>query len=286
MKRNDRGIARSDMIHMIMCMLSGVSEMKSQNVIVRRLRLRKSAVGFGLDGVDDIGKLDGVLNEEHRDVVADEVPVTLFGIDLDGKAANVARQDRKNPCCRRRSKNERMLRSSRPLSGKGRRASRPKAIWSARSSHARRIRAHAPRARECARDRNERSFRENEIFQKRRTAAPGLQRILVVRNRDALLRRKINVGAGGLLVNLSPFPDCGLVRACWIGRERQAFLRRASFDGTLLCGCHTRLQVGEGRTLRYTVAIVQCAQQRQWRFRSGPLSGISDRPLPMRSDRR
>ena len=32
MKRNERGIARSDMTHMIMCMLSGVSEMKSQKL--------------------------------------------------------------------------------------------------------------------------------------------------------------------------------------------------------------------------------------------------------------
>jgi hypothetical protein len=32
MNRNERGIARSDMTHMIMCMLSGVSVMKSQNV--------------------------------------------------------------------------------------------------------------------------------------------------------------------------------------------------------------------------------------------------------------
>ena len=30
--RNERGMARSDMIHMTMCMLSGVSEMKSQKV--------------------------------------------------------------------------------------------------------------------------------------------------------------------------------------------------------------------------------------------------------------
>jgi hypothetical protein len=32
MNRNERGIVRSDMIHMTMCMLSGVREMKSQKV--------------------------------------------------------------------------------------------------------------------------------------------------------------------------------------------------------------------------------------------------------------
>jgi hypothetical protein len=59
---------------------------------VRGLRLRKAAVGFLLGGVDDVGKLDRVLDEKHRDVVADEVPVAFLGIELDRKAAHVARQ--------------------------------------------------------------------------------------------------------------------------------------------------------------------------------------------------
>ena len=32
MKRKERGMARSDIAHMIMCMLSGISEMKSQKL--------------------------------------------------------------------------------------------------------------------------------------------------------------------------------------------------------------------------------------------------------------
>ena len=61
-------------------------------IVVRRLRLRERAVGLGLDRVDEVGKLDGVLDEEHRDVVADEVPVAFLGVELDGKAAHVARE--------------------------------------------------------------------------------------------------------------------------------------------------------------------------------------------------
>ena len=58
MKRNDRGIVRSDMIHMTMCMLSGVSEMKSQKLSWAVCGLREAAVRLRLDGVDQVGELD------------------------------------------------------------------------------------------------------------------------------------------------------------------------------------------------------------------------------------
>jgi hypothetical protein len=64
-------------------------------IVVRRLRLRKSAVGLLLDRMNHVRKLDGVLDEEHRNVVADDVPVAFLGIELDGKAAHVARQVRR-----------------------------------------------------------------------------------------------------------------------------------------------------------------------------------------------
>lgn len=56
------------------------------------LRLRKRPIGFLLGGVDEIRKLDGVLDEEDGDVVADEVPVAFFRIHLHSKAADVASQ--------------------------------------------------------------------------------------------------------------------------------------------------------------------------------------------------
>ena len=65
---------------------------------MRRGRLGKAAVGLHLDGVDQVGELDGVLDEEHRDVVADQVPVALFGVELHGEAPHVARRvDRSGP---------------------------------------------------------------------------------------------------------------------------------------------------------------------------------------------
>ena len=59
-------------------------------IVVRRRGLRKAAVGLRLHGVNDVGKLDCILDEEHRDVVADDVPVAFLGIELDGKSAHVA----------------------------------------------------------------------------------------------------------------------------------------------------------------------------------------------------
>src|ERR1700684_4330010 len=40
--------------------------------------------------MDEIGKLDRILDEEHGNVVADEVEIALIGIELDRKAAHIA----------------------------------------------------------------------------------------------------------------------------------------------------------------------------------------------------
>jgi len=53
------------------------------------LTLRHLIVRLGLDGVNDVREFDRVLDEEHRDVVADDVPVPLLGVELDRKAADV-----------------------------------------------------------------------------------------------------------------------------------------------------------------------------------------------------
>src|ERR1035437_4206814 len=40
--------------------------------------------------MDEVGEFDGVLDEEHRDVVANQVPVAFLSIEFDGKSAHVA----------------------------------------------------------------------------------------------------------------------------------------------------------------------------------------------------
>lgn len=59
-------------------------------VVVSTLSRWDFIVRLGLDGVHNVGKLDCVLYEEHRNVVADDVPVPLVGVELDREPTNVA----------------------------------------------------------------------------------------------------------------------------------------------------------------------------------------------------
>ena len=83
-------MVRSDMIHNAMLHALGRERDEVPEIVVRGLRLREAAIGLLLGGVDQIGEFDRVLDEEHRDVVADEVPVALLGVELDREAAHVA----------------------------------------------------------------------------------------------------------------------------------------------------------------------------------------------------
>ena len=56
---------------------------------MRGLRLRKAAVGFLFCRVNQIGEFDRVLDEEDRDIIADDVPIAFLGVELDRKATDV-----------------------------------------------------------------------------------------------------------------------------------------------------------------------------------------------------
>ena len=88
---SERGSARSDIAPMIMCGASGVREMKSQKVSCAA-GLRKTAVGLHFYRVHQVRKFHCILDEEHRDVVADQIPVARLGIELHRKTAQVARR--------------------------------------------------------------------------------------------------------------------------------------------------------------------------------------------------
>ena len=60
--------------------------------VVRGSRLRHLVVRLRLERVDQVRKLDAVLDEEHRHVVADQVEVSLVGVELGGEATYVARR--------------------------------------------------------------------------------------------------------------------------------------------------------------------------------------------------
>jgi hypothetical protein len=83
-------MARSDIAHISMWVISGISDAKSQKV-----SCADPACGMAKCGsawrVDEVGKLHRVLDEEDRDVVADQVPVALVRVELHREAAHVAR---------------------------------------------------------------------------------------------------------------------------------------------------------------------------------------------------
>ena len=59
-------------------------------VVVCTLRLRHLVVGLRLACVDDIRELQSVLDEEHRNVVANNVPVAFIGVELERKPTYIA----------------------------------------------------------------------------------------------------------------------------------------------------------------------------------------------------
>ena len=59
--------------------------------VVRRAGLGHREMRLGLRRMDQVGELHRVLDEEDRDVVADEVPVPLVRVELHREAADVAR---------------------------------------------------------------------------------------------------------------------------------------------------------------------------------------------------
>ena len=52
-------------------------------------RLRHRVVWLGFQGMDKVGKLHRILDEEDRNVVADDVEVAFVGVELGGEPSHV-----------------------------------------------------------------------------------------------------------------------------------------------------------------------------------------------------
>src|SRR5690554_6312 len=59
---------------------------------VHSRRIRQVGARIFLLRVNEVGKLDAVVQKEHRGVIADDVVVTLTGVDFYRKAARIARE--------------------------------------------------------------------------------------------------------------------------------------------------------------------------------------------------
>ncbi len=68
----------------------GVQRDEVPERVVRGLGLWDFAIRMRLAGVDDVGELDAVLDEEHRHVVADQIERALAGVELGGESAGIA----------------------------------------------------------------------------------------------------------------------------------------------------------------------------------------------------
>ena len=229
MNRNDRGIARSDIVHITMCVDFGHQRDEVPEVVVRRLRLREAAVGLLLHGVDEVGELDRVLDEEDRDVVADEVPVALLRVELHGEAAHVAGQvERALVAGDGREPDEHRRPLARPLEqvGAGEVGERLVVLEVA-------VRAEAAGVDDPLGDalvvEVEDLLAEVEVLEQRRAALADPQRVLVVGDRDALLRRQPRPVRRRGLVGLAAGADLvdELAARLSVGRRQDGRIRRA-----------------------------------------------------------
>ena len=122
--------------------------------VVRRCRLRDRVVRFRLYRMHQVRKLHRILDEEHRDVVAHEIPVAFVGVELDGKAAHVARGVDRAALAGHGGEAHEHRRALAGLAQTAPRASPSPSTRSTRSSRARPSRVRARCARGCAHGRS------------------------------------------------------------------------------------------------------------------------------------
>src|SRR5947209_8638613 len=67
----------------------GRERRKVPKVVMGSLGLREIAVRLLFRSVNDVGELDGILNEENWNVVPDDVPIALLCVEFDREASNV-----------------------------------------------------------------------------------------------------------------------------------------------------------------------------------------------------
>src|SRR5664279_5543884 len=163
--------------------------------------------------MDEIGKFDGVLNEEHWDVVADEVPISLLGIEFHGEAAYVARRvDRSGAARYRRNAGEQWRLFARPLEQVGLRD-----IGQRLEILKVTVRGRTARVNDAFRNslviKVKYFFPQDKIFEQGRAPRARAQRILVIGDANALIGREMGIFfrvgplLGDLLVGLAARTD-------------------------------------------------------------------------------
>src|SRR5450759_1276184 len=171
--------------------------------VVRGCRLWKATVGFHFYGMDKVGELDGILDEENRDVVADQVPIAFLSVELDGEPAHVTRgiyRTRAAGDGRYASENGCLLTNLGEYPGGG-------VLLQRRGQLEKPMRARRSRVNDALGDTLMIEMRDllaqDEILQKRRAARIGPERVLVIGERHALVRGERGVLSNSDLVQLA-----------------------------------------------------------------------------------
>jgi hypothetical protein len=209
---------------MIMCMVSGISRRSPRTCRAPR-RPAEASVRLHLHRSGRGRELDRVLDEEDRDVVADEVPVAFVGVELDREAAHVARRVHRAGAARDGGEADENRASLALLWNSG-----PVSSGSLSSLEERRARR-AARVHDPLRNslviEVEDLLAQDEVFEQRRAAVAGAQGILVVSDGVTVVGRQLVEAAfdfrGRRLVSLAALagaePWLRLTGPGWIVRS-------------------------------------------------------------------
>jgi len=204
--------------------------------VVCAARLGVATVGLHLHGVHEVGELHRVLDEEHRNVVAHDVPVALLRVQLDGEAAHVARRVHRTGAA-----------------GHGGKAREHRGLHAHFGQHARGgefgQRFGQLEVAVCGRAAGMHDalgnalmvevrdlLAQDEVFEQRGAAWRVAQRVLVVGDRNALLGRHHRVIAAGLLLQFVTIAALG-VGGRGGGKGRTWLIRSAADGWGLGHGC-------------------------------------------------
>src|SRR6185312_10941117 len=177
--------------------------------VVGGLSLRKFAIRVLLGGVYKIGKFDRILDEEDRDIIADQVEIALRRIELDGKAANVPGQVERTLVagnCRKAREHRNALSLILKEGCPGDVAQRLQAF---EETMGRRPASMNHPLRDAFVIEMHDLLTQDEILEQDRAARADLERVLVVCDGHALVGRQEGVLARGLLMQFTAVPRRG-----------------------------------------------------------------------------
>ncbi len=198
--------------------------------VMRGSRLRVAAIGLHFHRMHEIGKFDRILDEEDRNVVADEIPIAFLGVELDGEAPDVPHRVRRSRAAgdRRKSNIDLGLFADLRQHARARifRQRLPQLEKTAGAGPARVDDAFG----DALMVKMKNLFAEMEILQKRWTPSASAKRVLIVEDGDAMTGRQDVVFSSGALMQFAAGADHDRCFSPAIGRFRCGTCHIISFS--------------------------------------------------------